>query len=53
VNFGLDRGWLRDLFREVPRDGLWRLIGSAVLGELRHRPASLTDVFVSPRRTRP
>jgi HD domain len=53
VNFGLDRGWLRDLFREVPRNGLWRLIGSAVLSELRHRPATLTHVFLSPRRTRP
>jgi HD domain len=53
VNFGLDRGWLRSLFREVPRDGLWRLIGSAVLGELRRRPTSLTHVFLSPRRTRP
>jgi hypothetical protein len=53
VNFGLDRGWLRDLFREVPRDGLWRLIASAVLSELRHRPATLTHVFLSPRRTRP
>jgi predicted metal-dependent HD superfamily phosphohydrolase len=53
VNFGLDRGWLRDLFHEVPRDGLWRLIGSAVLNELRHRPASLTGVFLSPRHTRP
>jgi hypothetical protein len=52
VNFGLDRRWLRDLFREVPRDGLWRLIGRAVLGELRHRPASLTGVFFSPPRTR-
>jgi HD domain len=53
VNFGLDRRWLRELFREVPRDGLWRLIGSAVLNELRHRPASLVGVFLSPRRTRP
>jgi len=53
VSCGLDRCWLRELFREVPRDGLWRLIGSAVLNELRHRPASLTDVFLSPRRTRP
>jgi HD domain len=53
VNFGLDRRWLRELFREVPRDGLWRLIGSAVLNELRHRPASLAGVFLSPRRTRP
>ena len=53
ANFGLDRGWLRGLFREVPRAGLWRLIGSAVLSELRHRPASLTRVFFSPPHTRP
>jgi hypothetical protein len=52
VNFGLDRRWLGALFRDVPRDGFWRLTGGAVLGELRHRPASLTGVFVSPRRTR-
>jgi hypothetical protein len=52
VNFRLDRGWLRGLFRAVPRDGLWRLIGSAVLREARDRPATLTSVFVSPRRTR-
>jgi HD domain len=53
VNFGLDRRWLRDLFRQVPRDGFRRLIARAVLSELRHRPASLTGVFLSPRRTRP
>src|SRR5512133_453127 len=53
VNFGLDRRWLRELFREVPRDGLWGLIGSAVLNELRHRPPSPVGVFLSPRRTRP
>jgi hypothetical protein len=53
VSFGLDRRWLRELFREVPREGLWRLIGSSVLNELRHRPMSLTRVFLSPRRTRP
>jgi hypothetical protein len=52
VNFGLDRQWVRALFRDVPRDGFWRLVGGAVLGELGHRPASLTGVFVSPRRTR-
>ena len=52
VNFGLDRGWLRDLFREVPQDGLWRLIGTAVLSELRRRPASLARVFFFPGRTR-
>jgi hypothetical protein len=37
VNFGLDRRWLCGLFGDVQRDGLWRLIGSAVLSELRHR----------------
>jgi hypothetical protein len=52
VNFGLDRRWLRALFRDVPRDGFWRLVGGSVLSELRHRPASLTGVFFSPRRTR-
>jgi len=52
VNFGLDRRWLAALFRDVSREGSWRLLGGAVLGELRHRPASLTEVFVSPRRTR-
>jgi hypothetical protein len=53
VGFGLDRRWLRELFRELSRDGLWRLIGWSVLSELRHRPASLAHVFFSPRRTRP
>jgi hypothetical protein len=52
VNFGLDRGWLRHLFREVARHGLWRLIGAAVFHELHHRPASLGGVFLSPPRTR-
>lgn len=52
VNFGLGRRWLRALFRDVPRDGFWHLVGGSVLGELRHRPASLTGVFFSPRRTR-
>jgi hypothetical protein len=48
VNIGLDRRWLGALFRDVSRDGFWRLLGGAVLGELRHRPASLTEVFISP-----
>jgi hypothetical protein len=48
VNFGLDRRWLRALSGDVSRDGFWRLPGDAVPGELRHRPASLTEVFASP-----
>lgn len=52
VNFGPDPGWLRALLRNIPRDGFWRLVGRSVLGELRHRPASLTAVFFAPRHTR-
>jgi hypothetical protein len=52
VNFGLDRRWLRALFREVSREGFWRLVGRSARSEFRHRPASLTGVFFSPRRTR-
>jgi hypothetical protein len=51
VNFGLDRRWLGALFRDVPRDGFWRLVGKSFRSELSHRPASLIGVFVSPRRT--
>ena len=51
VNFGLDRRWLGALFRDVPRDGFWRLVGESFRSELSHRPASLIGVFVSPWRT--
>jgi hypothetical protein len=27
VNFGLNRRWLRALFRDVSREGSWRLVG--------------------------
>ena len=52
VNFGIDRGWLRQLFREVPRSGFGPVLGRIAVHELRHRPASLTRVFVAPKRTR-
>jgi hypothetical protein len=48
VNFGLDRRWLRALFRDVSREGSWRLVGRSARSEFRHRPASLTGVFFSP-----
>jgi hypothetical protein len=51
VAFGLGRSWLRQLFRDIPRTGFWRMIVPALLGEVRHRPTSLARVFVSPRRT--
>jgi hypothetical protein len=37
VNFGLDRRWLGTLFRDVSRDGFWRLVGRSLRNELRHR----------------
>jgi len=48
VNFGLDRRWLRALFRDVSREGSWRLVGRSARSEFRHHPASLTGVFFSP-----
>jgi hypothetical protein len=50
--FGLDRGWLKALFREVPRSGFTRVLGRIAVHELRTRPSSLRRVFVSPTRTR-
>jgi hypothetical protein len=52
VAFGLTRGWLRGVFREVPRDGLAGLLAAVAVRELRHRPLTLPRVFLGPRRTR-
>ena len=43
--YGLRRGWLRGLFRAVPRSGLYRELGRQGLGVLLKRPRSLPDVF--------
>lgn len=52
VNFGIDRGWLKALFREIPRSGFVPLLGRIAVHELRSRPTSLAWVFVAPKRTR-
>jgi hypothetical protein len=52
VNFGIDRAWLRALFRRVPRSGFIPLLGRIAVHELRSRPMSLTRVFIEPDRTR-
>lgn len=52
VNFGIDRGWLKALFREVPRSGFVPVLARIAAHELRSRPASLTRVFIAPKRTR-
>jgi HD domain len=54
IRFGLDRGWLRRLFREVPRKGLYRVIALGLLNEARHHPGNLPRIFTPPRQpTRP
>ena len=48
VNFGLDRRWTCALSAMSRATGSGAWWAGSVLGELRHRPASLTGVFVSP-----
>lgn len=44
VRFGLPREWLRDLFVSVPRDGLYRTIGSLLVHMVRERPRSMLRI---------
>jgi hypothetical protein len=46
VSFGLSRGWLRGLFRAVPRAGLYGEIAGIVARIARDRPDTLPQVFV-------
>jgi HD domain len=46
VNFGVSRGWLRGLWRAVPRDGLYPHIGKMVAKALRERPSSVPKILV-------
>ncbi len=48
VAFGLQRSWLNDLFRRIPRNGFWRALGPLILGMLRERPGSMLRI-PSPR----
>ena len=49
-HFGLSRGWLADLFRRIPRRGLYRTILAGVGAMLRERPATVPRIFLPPRR---
>ena len=49
VRFAVDRGWLRRLFREVPRKGLYRVISLGLLREARQHPGNLPRIFTPPR----
>jgi hypothetical protein len=50
VRFGLDRGWLRELFAQAPRDGMVGEIGRLVGVAARERPLTLPAIFLRPRR---
>ena len=47
--FGLPRRWLNDLFRRIPRSGLWRMLGGEVFRMILERPGTLARI-VSPRK---
>ena len=47
--FGLSRAWLADLFRRVPRRGLYSTILSGVGAMLRDRPTAVPRIFMPPR----
>jgi hypothetical protein len=46
---GLSRAWLADLFRRVPRRGLYSAIVAAVLAMLRERPSTIPKIFLPPQ----
>jgi HD domain len=45
VRFGLSRDWLRDLFKAVPRTGIYRMIGLAAGYLLIRRPLTVPQIF--------
>jgi hypothetical protein len=48
VNFGVSRSWLNQLFRELPRRGLYRLIAASLLHRDGRHPANLLHIFTPP-----
>ena len=50
VNFGVSRGWLNRLFRDIPRKGLYRLIAKSLLHRDGRHPANLLHIFTPPSR---
>jgi len=46
VSFGVSRGWLRGLWRAVPRDGLYPHVGRMVAKALRERPTSVPKILI-------
>jgi hypothetical protein len=48
VNFGVSRSWLNQLFRDIPRNGLYRLIARGLLRRDGRHPANLLHIFTPP-----
>lgn len=46
VSYGVSRGWIRGLWRVVPRDGLYTEIGGLIAMALRERPASIPRILL-------
>jgi hypothetical protein len=46
-HFGLPRTWLAELFRRIPRNGLYPMLISAVWTMLRERPRTIPRIFLS------
>ena len=46
INFGVSRGWIRGLWRAVPRDGLYGEVGKMVAKAARERPTSLPKILI-------
>ncbi|MEZ5156446.1 MAG: HD domain-containing protein [Solirubrobacterales bacterium] len=46
VSFGVSRGWIRGLWRAVPRDGLYPHVAQMVAKALRERPASVPKILI-------
>jgi HD domain len=53
VNFGVSRAWLGDLFRQIPRTGIYRLIAACLVHRDGRHPGNLVRIFTPPsQRTR-
>jgi hypothetical protein len=48
VRYGLSRAWLRELFREIPRLGFYREVGSEAWRSFRVRPRTIPQIFRPP-----
>ena len=46
IDFGIGRGWLRGLWRAVPREGTYREIGRLVGKAALERPSTLPQIFL-------